>query len=129
MALSGALTNSLRKAEGFVVFLGSVSGQERAPLGASYAATKAGLGRFSENYFQENRKHGVRVLHLAPGMTDTPFYDGERFRPKQGNDFAVETQALADLVQFFFRGPGKTSNPTHLTIEPKMVGVEKVKPS
>lgn len=126
MLLTGSLTQKLRKSQAMVVFIGSTSSRERAPLGAAYAATKSGLHHFSENYFQENRKHGVRVLHLCPGMTtDTDFYATERFTPKNGSDFSLVPGQLADLVKFFFSGPGRNLNPTHLVVEPQKVGIEK----
>ena len=125
MALTGCLTQRLRKSRGLVVFIGSTSSQERAPLGAAYSATKAGLHHFSENYFQENRKHGVRTLHLCCGMTDTEFYDKEKFAPKHGEEFSVQLTAIAELVSFFFQGPGKNSNPSHLVLEPQKVGIRK----
>lgn len=125
MTLCGGLAANLREASGLVVLLGSTSSRERAPLGAAYAATKAGLHHFAENFFQENRKSSVRVLHLCPGMVDTPFYEQERFRPKRGEEYSVDPDALAELVQFFFRGKGQGCNPTHLVVEPKKVGIEK----
>lgn len=125
MTLCGGLVERLREGSGFAVFIGSTSSRERAPLGAAYAATKAGLHHFAENFFQENRKRSVRVLHLCPGMVDTPFYDQERFRPKKGDDYSVDPDALAELVQFFFRGKGQGCNPTHLVVEPQKVGIEK----
>jgi uncharacterized protein len=125
MVLCGTLTQCLRKNQALVVFVGSTSSRERAPLGAAYAATKAGLHRFSENYFQENRKHGVRVLHLCPGMSDTDFHAQESFEPSPGDEFSIKPSSLAELVQFFFRGSGRGLNPTHLVLEPQKVGIRK----
>lgn len=125
MSLAGGLTDRLRKGNGLAVFVGSVSSRERAPLGAAYGATKAGLKQFAEYYFQENRKHGVRVMHLCPGMIDTDFYAEERFAPQKGDEFSIDLQSLAQTVQFYFRGPGQKTNPTHLVLEPQMVGIQR----
>ena len=76
----------------------------------------------------ESRKQNVRVLHLCPGMTDTPFYQSERFRPEEGPETALDADDLADLVDFFFAGPGQRINPTHLVLEPQRVGVRKKVP-
>lgn len=122
--LCSEMLPAVRKAKGLIVLVGSTASRERAPLGAAYAATKAGLHRFAEYLFAENRKSGVRVLHLCPGMTDTPFYESERFEPAT-EECALSPQSLAELVAFFFRGPGRHSNPTHLVVEPQRVGVRK----
>lgn len=123
--LCNELLPALRQAQGLAVLVGSTSSRERAPLGAAYAASKAGLHRFAEYLFAETRKSGMRVLHLCPGMTSTPFYDEHRFAPKEGPEWALEPASLAELVAFFFRGPGRHTNPTHLVLEPQRVGVVK----
>jgi len=41
---------------------------------ATYAATKAFVLSFSEALSEENRPHGIRVLALCPGVTDTNFF-------------------------------------------------------
>lgn len=125
ITLTGRLSQSLRKHRALVVFIGSTASRERAPLGSAYAACKAGLHHFAENYFQENRKQGVRVLHLCPGMISTNFYQGERFEPESGLEFSVDIEALCELIWFFFRGAGRHINPTHLVLEPQKVGVRK----
>ncbi len=125
VTLCSALLPAVKKARGMVVLVGSTAGRERAPLGGAYAASKAGLHRFAEYLFAETRKSGVRVLHLCPGMTDTPFYSQERFAPKEGEQFSLQPQSLAELVDFFWRGPGRLCNPTHLVLEPQQVGLEK----
>lgn len=125
MVLAGGLAQKLRTGRGLAVFLGSTSSRERAPVGAAYAATKSGLSTFSEYFFQENRKQGVRVMHLCPGMVSTPFYAQERFEPKDGEEYSVDLEALSHTIQFYFQGAGKNTNPTHLVLEPRMVGVKK----
>lgn len=127
MLLLSELLPSLRRAESgsLVVLLSSTSARERAPLGAAYAATKGGLGRFAESLFMEGRKQGVRVMNLSPGMTLTPFYDEERFAPQEGRETALNPLDLAELVNFFFSGPGRAMNPTQLVLEPQRVGVRK----
>ncbi len=43
---------------------------------AVYGATKAFVLSFSEALAEEVRAHGVRVVALCPGQTDTAFFDG-----------------------------------------------------
>jgi short-subunit dehydrogenase len=126
MLLCAEMLPSLRQAQGaLVVLVGSTSGRERAALGAAYAATKGGLASFAESLFMETRKQKVRVLHLCPGMTDTAFHDVERFGPEEGPETALMADDLADLVDYFFAGPGRRMNPTGLILEPQRVGVRK----
>lgn len=130
MLLLSELLPSLRQGAwgALVVLLSSTSARERAPVGAAYAATKGGLGRYAESLFMENRKQGIRVMDLCPGMTQTPFYEGERFAPAEGPETALSSESLAELVNFFFSGPGRTMNPTQLVLEPQKVGVVKRTP-
>ncbi len=130
MLLLSQLLPSLRQAQAgsLVVLVSSTSARERAPLGAAYAATKGGLQRFAESLFMEGRKQGVRVMDLCPGMTQTVFYQAERFAPEAGAQTALESDDLAELVNFFFSGPGRTINPTQLVLEPQRVGVRKKSP-
>ncbi len=126
MVLVNGLLQALKASpDPLAVFVGSTSARERAPLGAVYGATKAGLAQFAEYLFSEARRSGIRTMLLSPGMTDTPFYGLERFAPKKGTEFGLEPEALAELVHFFFRGPGRRMNPTQLVVEPPRVGVEK----
>lgn len=126
MLVCSELLPTLRKTPGaLVVLLGSTASRERSPLGAAYAASKSGLKGFAESLFMESRKQGVRVMHLAPGMTDTPFYQAERFAPEPGPETALAPEPLAELVDFFFSGAGRSINPTHLVLEPQRVGVQK----
>jgi short-subunit dehydrogenase len=41
---------------------------------ATYAATKAFVLSFSEALAEENRPHGIHVMALCPGVTDTNFF-------------------------------------------------------
>lgn len=126
MLLCGHMLPCLRAAsKSMVVLVGSTSARERAPLGAAYAATKGGLARFAESLFMEGRKQNIRVLHLCPGMTATPFYRSERFAPEPNPETALEADDLAELVGFFFSGPGRQMNPTQLVLEPQRVGIRK----
>ncbi len=45
------------------------------PHTAVYGATKAFVLSFSEALRAEERPHGIRVLAVCPGATDTEFFD------------------------------------------------------
>ena len=44
------------------------------PYMATYAATKAFVLSFSESLWEENRDHGIEVMALCPGVTETGFF-------------------------------------------------------
>ena len=47
---------------------------------ATYAATKAFVLSFSEALWEENRPHGVKVMALCPGVTETNFFDAAKIQ-------------------------------------------------
>lgn len=59
---------------GSIINVASTAAFQAVPLMATYAATKAFVLSFSEAVRQENREHGIRVLALCPGSTDTNFF-------------------------------------------------------
>lgn len=60
--------------QGVIINVGSTAGFQAVPYMATYAATKAFVLSFSEALWEENREHGVHVMALCPGVTDTNFF-------------------------------------------------------
>lgn len=72
------------------------------PFYSTYAATKAGLARFSEALRRELRGEGVHVLTVYPGATDTPMMSSSKAGPELG--FSRETpevvaRAIVDAIE------------------------------
>ncbi len=84
MILTGKLLPILRRNKGAIVNISSVTAFEHNPHGCAYGATKAGLSSFSSSIFDENRKHGLRVITVHPDMTKTSLY--------RNADFDIEEQ-------------------------------------
>src|SRR5262249_41199656 len=67
-----------------------------------YAATKAFVLSFTEALWAETKPHGVKVIAICPGPTETPFFDiaGEdaSFGKRRAPQKVVET-ALRGLAQ------------------------------
>ncbi|HEY2963128.1 MAG TPA: SDR family oxidoreductase [Pyrinomonadaceae bacterium] len=60
--------------QGTIINVASTAGFQAVPFMATYAATKAFVLSFSEALCEENRPHGVHVMALCPGVTDTNFF-------------------------------------------------------
>lgn len=62
------------RGKGVIINVSSAAGFQPIPFMATYAATKAFVTSFSEALAEENRTHGIKVLALCPGPTETGFF-------------------------------------------------------
>ena len=88
---------------GAIINVASTAGFQAVPFMATYAATKAFVLSFSEALYEENRSHGVQVMALCPGVTETNFFeasgmDRPPLRAVQTPEEVVET-ALRGLAR------------------------------
>jgi uncharacterized protein len=60
---------------GTIINVASTTGFQAVPYMATYAATKAFVLSFSEALWDENRRHGVHVMAVCPGVTETNFFE------------------------------------------------------
>ncbi len=66
------------KKQGAIINVASTAGFQPVPYMAVYAATKAFVLNFSEALWEENRSHGVHVMALCPGVTETNFFEASQ---------------------------------------------------
>jgi short-subunit dehydrogenase len=66
--------------QGTIINVASTAGFQPVPFMATYAATKAFVLSFSEALWEENRPHGVHVMALCPGVTETNFFDAAQIQ-------------------------------------------------
>lgn len=64
--------------QGTIINVASTAGFQPVPFMATYAATKAFVLSFSEALWEENRTHGIHVMALCPGVTETNFFEAAR---------------------------------------------------
>jgi short-subunit dehydrogenase len=88
---------------GAIVNVASTAAFQPVPYMATYAATKAFVLSFTEALWEENRAHGVKVMALCPGVTNTNFFDAAQMEPPpmriaQTPEEVVDT-ALAALAR------------------------------
>jgi short-subunit dehydrogenase len=86
--------------QGIILNVASTAGFQAVPFMATYAATKAFVLTFSEALWEENRPHGVHVMALCPGVTETNFFEAARgskppARVAQSPEDVVETALRA----------------------------------
>ena len=60
---------------GTIINVASTAAFQAVPYMATYAATKAFVLSFSEALWEENRMHGIHVMALCPGVTETNFFE------------------------------------------------------
>jgi short-subunit dehydrogenase len=64
-------TRLVEQRRGGIIFTGSMEGETPFPFSAAYAASKGFIHQFAGSLHMEMQTHGVDVLLLAPGSTDT----------------------------------------------------------
>jgi short-subunit dehydrogenase len=92
--------------QGTIINVASTAAFQGVPFMATYAATKAFVLSFSEALSEENRPHGIRVLALCPGVTDTNFFAASKIdRPPMRT-----VQTPEEVVNAALRGLARGKN-------------------
>ena len=63
---------------GTIINVASTAAFQAVPYMSTYAATKAFVLSFSEAIGEENRAHGIHVMALCPGVTETNFFQAAK---------------------------------------------------
>ena len=105
----------IKKGEGAVINIGSVSGKTGEANGAAYSASKFGLIGFTQSLYEEVREQGIKVAVILPGFVDTPMIPPvkhlDRSKMIQAND-------VAQAVLYILNAP-PTACPVEITIRPQ----------
>lgn len=86
---------------GVIINVSSAASFQPIPFMATYAATKAFVTSFSEAIAEENRPHGIKILALCPGATETNFFavagmkDAIQVKGMQTSEQVVDTALKA----------------------------------
>ena len=79
VAMTQAMLEQIRRAEGRIVFLSSIGGRVAFPFGGPYHASKFATEAIGDVFRQELRPWGLRVSIVEPGSIDTPIWErGQR---------------------------------------------------
>src|SRR5256714_12206141 len=101
------LMSMRERTRGSIINVASTAAFQGVPFMTTYAATKAFVLSFSEALWEENRHHGIKVMALCPGVTDTNFFEASHMqRPP-----ARTSQTVEEVVETALRGlrRGKSS--------------------
>lgn len=89
-----------RRKAGVIINVASTAGFQPVPFMGTYAATKAFVLSFSEALREENRPHGIHVMALCPGVTETNFFEVARSQKPP----ARAAQTPEEVVETALRG-------------------------
>ncbi|MBL0953747.1 MAG: SDR family oxidoreductase [Leptospira sp.] len=99
MILTSVLTRTLKKNEGRIIFIGSVSGNEISPWGNVYGSLKAGIHQYARLLFDELRKYSVKVHLVIPDITKTDFYNHLNIEPDQDPKSYLLPDQIANVIK------------------------------
>lgn len=99
LILTQQLLRDLKKNEGYIINISSVTAKKISTYGCAYASTKAGLSHFTESLFEEVRKYGVKVVTIHPDITKTNFYRNANFKEGETEDTYIYPSEIAFAVK------------------------------
>jgi short-subunit dehydrogenase len=95
----------LRHGTGVLVNVASTAGFQPIPRMAVYGASKAFVLSFTEALWFEARQHGLRVIALCPGATETEFFDVAGPKARAGRVQSASTVVRTALRALDRRNP------------------------
>ncbi len=103
------------RGRGGIIFLSSASAVQVTPVLANYAATKAYNLVLAEALWDELRFHGVDVLALCPGATNTPAFrkSGARIENLSGMPFMEPNEVVAEALANLGKRPSFIPGPVN----------------
>lgn len=111
------LPNMLKRNQGHIINLGSISGRQVYIGGAVYCATKHAVKAFSDALRLDLSGNAIRVSCIEPGMVETEFsqvrFKGDTTRSKQeySGIQALTPEDIADAIFYC------ASRPAHVNIQ------------
>ncbi len=100
MQLTNMLLRDIKKNAGTIVFISSITAEQRNPHGAAYGASKAALTSFAHSIFDEVRKHGVRIFNIEPDMTATGLYRNATFTADTDQGACLFAEDVAEALMY-----------------------------
>jgi uncharacterized protein len=89
---------------GSIINVASTASFQPVPFMATYAATKAFVLSFSEALWEENRPHGIKVMALCPGVTETGFFEASQMKRPPARAAQTSKQVVDVALRAWKRG-------------------------
>ena len=105
----------IRKGEGAVINIGSISGKTGEANGSAYSASKFGLIGFTQSLYEEVREYGIKVAVILPGFVDTPLIPPNR---QLDRSKMIQPADVAQTVRYILAS-GTTCCPVEITLRPQ----------
>ncbi|WP_066495227.1 SDR family NAD(P)-dependent oxidoreductase [Abyssisolibacter fermentans] len=118
LVITHLLLRSIKKSQGYIINISSITATKPSRFGCAYAATKAGISHFSISLYEEVRKYGVKVVTIQPDMTKTNFYDNSNFREGDDEESYITPDCVAKAVETILTQRDGTII-TNITIQPQ----------
>ena len=118
MVLAQLLLRNLKRNQGYIIDISSVTAKQSNPHGCAYGATKAGLSSFTASLFDEARKYGVHVAAVHPDMAKTQLYRNADFCEGEKEDTYLLPEQVAEAVLYILKAPG-TCTVSEITLRPQ----------
>ncbi len=108
-------------AGGQVLFVGSVSAEQKGKGHSTYAATKAGIQVYAESLRKEVAERDIKVTLIEPGMVsaDLQGLPVEEQREKVAKDEMLYAEELADTIIFSLTRSART-DVVSMRVEPRL---------
>jgi short-subunit dehydrogenase len=124
MIVTRLVLRELKKSQGYIVNISSITAIKNSVFGCAYAATKAGIRHFGNSLFDEVRKSGVKVVTINPDIVQTGFYDHLNFKEHEDPESYITAQCVADAVEMILKQREGTVL-SEITIRPQKHLIEK----
>jgi len=118
-----ALLRMQKQAGGHIVFVGSVSAEQKSPGKSTYAATKAGIQTYAETLRKEVAEQNIKVTLIEPGLVgaDLQGTPVEEQRKKIAAEEMLYAEDLAETIIFALTRANRTDIVSMRT-EPRLQG-------
>ncbi|MGE5591177.1 MAG: SDR family NAD(P)-dependent oxidoreductase [Bacillota bacterium] len=106
-AMRAALPVMRKQGEGQIINVASVAGRLPVPYSGGYSASKFALAALGDTLRIENHVHGIQVIQVFPGSTQTPFRQhalGRETVPKPRPRRATPEQVATRILRASLRG-------------------------
>ncbi len=118
---------ALKDSKGKIINISSVTAEKDSVFGCAYAASKAGLTKFSKSLQEEVRKSGVGVSVIQPDLTRTAFYESLDFEPDADPAAALLPEQVSDAVAYILDAP-ENLIVEELTLRPQINRIRRKNP-